>query len=92
VACLQVWVAAGDIILISLREYQDDKADVIVKYTADEARELKADKEIPESVVINESAVAGPGMEEEGGFEFAAGDDSDDDSDESDDSVDVDKI
>ena len=35
---LQVWINQGDIILISLRDFQDDKADVIVKYTADEAR------------------------------------------------------
>ena len=35
---VQVWINQGDIILISLREFQDDKADVIVKYTADEAR------------------------------------------------------
>ena len=35
---LQVWINQGDIILLSLRDFQDDKADVIVKYTADEAR------------------------------------------------------
>ena len=35
---LQVWINQGDIVLLSLREFQDDKADVIVKYTADEAR------------------------------------------------------
>jgi initiation factor 1A len=34
----QVWINQGDIILISLRDFQDDKADVIVKYTSDEAR------------------------------------------------------
>lgn len=55
----KVWVAAGDIILISKREYQDDKADVIVKYSADEARSLKAAGEIPESVAINEAAEGG---------------------------------
>ena len=34
----KVWINQGDIILLSLREFQDNKADVIVKYTADEAR------------------------------------------------------
>ncbi|TBU62849.1 nucleic acid-binding protein, partial [Dichomitus squalens] len=34
----KVWINQGDIILLSLRDFQDDKADVIVKYTADEAR------------------------------------------------------
>jgi len=38
----KVWINNGDIILISLREYQDDTADVILKYTIDEARALKA--------------------------------------------------
>jgi hypothetical protein len=33
-----VWINQGDIVLLSLRDFQDDKADVIVKYTADEAR------------------------------------------------------
>ena len=31
----------GDIILLGLREFQDEKADVIMKYAADEARNLK---------------------------------------------------
>jgi translation initiation factor 1A len=37
-----VWINQGDIILLSLREFQDGKADVIVKYTADEARNRKS--------------------------------------------------
>ncbi|CAG8597961.1 8478_t:CDS:2 [Ambispora gerdemannii] len=39
----------GDIILISLRDYQDAKADVILKYTTEEARNLKAYGELPEN-------------------------------------------
>lgn len=34
----KVWINTGDIILLSLREFQDEKADVIQKYTPDEAR------------------------------------------------------
>ena len=37
-SAVQVWINQGDIILLSLRDFQDNKADVIVKYTADEAR------------------------------------------------------
>merc|ERR1712189_49751 len=37
----KVWINTGDIILLGLRDYQDTKADVILKYTADEARKLK---------------------------------------------------
>ena len=40
---------SGDIVLIGLRDFQDDKADVIMKYTADEARQLKAYGEIPDN-------------------------------------------
>ncbi len=29
--CLQVWVNTGDIVLVGLRDYQDEKADVILK-------------------------------------------------------------
>lgn len=45
----------GDIILVGLRDFQDSKADVILKYTPDEARNLKTYGEFPESVRINET-------------------------------------
>ena len=44
-----LWITVGDIVLIGLRDFQDDKADVIMKYTADEARQLKAYGEIPDN-------------------------------------------
>jgi len=50
----KVWINGGDIILVGLRDYQDTKADVILKYTPDEARNLKAYGELPESAKINE--------------------------------------
>lgn len=37
----KVWINQGDIILISLREFQDDKADVIVKYTVEEVSQAR---------------------------------------------------
>lgn len=49
----KVWINQGDIVLVSLREYQDDKGDVIYKYNADEARQLKQEGELPESAIIN---------------------------------------
>lgn len=80
----KVWVSAGDIVLVSLRDYQDEKGDVILKYAPDEARQLKALGQLPESVVINDTA---EGEEEgEGGFEF------DDESEGSDADVDIDAI
>merc|ERR1719317_178301 len=46
----KVWINQSDIVLIGLRDYQDAKADVILKYSADEARNLKSYGEFPESV------------------------------------------
>ena len=53
-----MWITQGDIILLGLREYQDAKADVIMKYTAEEARNLQKYGEIPESVKVNETTEA----------------------------------
>mmetsp|Transcript_13993 Transcript_13993/g.35925 ORF Transcript_13993/g.35925 Transcript_13993/m.35925 type:complete len:141 (+) Transcript_13993:139-561(+) len=51
----KVWVNTGDIILVGLRDYQDEKADVILKFMADEARSLKAYGELPENIRVNET-------------------------------------
>uniref|UniRef100_A0A8H7XZX2 Eukaryotic translation initiation factor 1A n=3 Tax=Agaricales TaxID=5338 RepID=A0A8H7XZX2_PSICU len=67
----KVWINQGDIVLLSLRDFQDDKADVIVKYTADEARNLKAYGELPENAKINETDTFG---EEDGECTFEFGD------------------
>lgn len=53
-----MWIGVGDIVLIGLRDFQDDKADIIMKYTADEARQLKAYEEIPD----NGSALEGASL------------------------------
>merc|ERR1711939_1206542 len=55
----KVWINQGDIILLSLREYQDEKGDVILKCSADEARSLKAYGELPENAKINETDTYG---------------------------------
>jgi translation initiation factor 1A len=39
----RVWVAAGDIVLYSLRGYEDDKVDVLHKYRSDEVHRLTSD-------------------------------------------------
>lgn len=89
----KVWINQGDIILLSLRDYQDEKGDVILKYSADEARSLKAYGELPESAKINETDTYGQEGDGDCNFEF------DEDRSESDDDeaggakeVDVDEI
>jgi translation initiation factor 1A len=36
-----MWIGVGDLILISLRDFEDGKADVIHKYSTEEARSLQ---------------------------------------------------
>ena len=50
----KVWINTGDIVLVGLRGYQDDKADVILKYSPEEARLLKNEGSLPESATLNE--------------------------------------
>jgi len=66
----KVWINQGDIILVSLREFQDAKGDVILKYTADEARNLKAYGELPETAKINETDTFPADGDEEISFDF----------------------
>ncbi|KAG1665504.1 hypothetical protein FOA52_009766 [Chlamydomonas sp. UWO 241] len=61
----KVWVGNGDIVLLGLRDYQDEKADVILKYTADEARVLKQYGELPENIRINDTDVVLEGEDNE---------------------------
>jgi translation initiation factor 1A len=46
----KVWINKDDIILVSLREYQDDKCDVIFKYNPDEVKFLKKIGHIPKDL------------------------------------------
>ncbi|XP_021345082.1 eukaryotic translation initiation factor 1A, Y-chromosomal-like, partial [Mizuhopecten yessoensis] len=72
----KVWINAGDIILLGLRDYQDQKADVILKYTPDEARNLKAYGELPESAKLNDNLFDEDNQDE---IEFQNNFDGDDD-------------
>lgn len=45
----KIFVNMGDIVLVSLNQYEDDKCDIVLKYTDDEIRKLKKSGEIPES-------------------------------------------
>ena len=70
----KVWITAGDIVLVGKREFQDEKVDIVHKYSADEARNLKQYGELPETARINETAVdmamAGGGDDDDIGIDF----------------------
>ncbi|XP_045800679.1 eukaryotic translation initiation factor 1A-like [Trifolium pratense] len=61
----KVWIASGDIILVGLRDYQDDKADVILKFMPDEARLLKAYGELPDNMKLYVDCGGGADDDEE---------------------------
>lgn len=81
----KVWISQGDIVLLSIREFQPEQADVILKYHPDEARALKAQGELPENTNITEGDKFG--SDDECNFEF----DNDDD-DEEDEELNIDDI
>merc|ERR1711907_189516 len=66
----RVWIGAGDIVLVGLRDFQDERADVILKYSSDEARNLKAYGELPETAKINEGSEAVEFGDDDDGVEF----------------------
>jgi len=43
----RVWINKDDFVLVGLRDYQDDKGDIVHKYSMDEARLLRSWGEIP---------------------------------------------
>ncbi|CAH8622259.1 unnamed protein product [Schistosoma haematobium] len=99
----KVWISNGDIILIGLRDYQDNKADVIMKYLNDEARTLKSLGEIPDTIKLEENddiefdanaAIFEDDEDDEKGSdsEDEEGSDDDDDDDNSDDSDEIAEI
>ena len=53
----KIWVNKGDVVLLGLRHFEDSKADIILKYSNEEARELQRQCEIPhltsESIASN---------------------------------------
>lgn len=74
----RAWVSVRDVVLVSLREWDrdDDKCDMIGKYSHDEARRLAMYKELPASFTTKEEAESGgiPGEADDDGIEFTFGD------------------
>jgi translation initiation factor 1A len=51
---LHQWILKEDIVLIGLRDFEKDKADIVWRYTAEESRKLMRAGEIQDSIRINE--------------------------------------
>ena len=48
----EVWISGNDIVMVSLRDFQDEKCDIILKYFPEEVKQLKNLKEIPEVFIF----------------------------------------
>ena len=53
----KVWLGLGDIVLISFRNFDDSKCDIIHKYNIDEAIRLKNYNELPSSINLQATAL-----------------------------------
>lgn len=73
----KMWICVGDIVLVSTREYEEGKVDVLSRYTPDEAKQLIKGKHIPPQMQVNDDDTT----RNQGVVEFVAMD-SDEDSSE----------
>ena len=46
----KVWIGMGDLVICSLREFENEKCAVVLKYLPDEIRQLKAQGEVPQDL------------------------------------------
>ena len=67
----KVWITVNDLVLISLREFEDGKCDIIHKYLPKELNKLKSVGEIPETVKVNEDTT--DDKNDDIGFDFSEG-------------------
>src|SRR3990167_7278333 len=51
----KVWIAVGDIVLIDIRDFEDNVGDIIHKYYSDEAYNLQSYGEIPSNIVLEKT-------------------------------------
>jgi len=62
----RMWIVLGDLVLFSTRDYEEEKGDIILKYSDDEARRLKQFGE------VDDISLTGPSESDDiGGIEFS---------------------
>jgi translation initiation factor 1A len=64
------WVEVDDIVLISLRDFQNNKVDIILKYNHDEAMELQSMNEFDLSLLKNNKYYNDTDTDEDNTFIF----------------------
>lgn len=43
-----IWISMGDYVLVGLRDFQDEKCDILLKYNDEDVRTLRAHGELPQ--------------------------------------------
>ena len=54
----RVWINLNDLVLVSLRDFQDDKADIMYKYENYEVNDLKHKNDLPDLSELSEENIA----------------------------------
>ena len=52
----RVWICPNDVVLVSIREFEEGKVDILHKYENDEVSTLVKSKEIPNAIYLNASS------------------------------------
>jgi len=84
------FVNMKDVVLVSLRDFQDDKCDIIDKYDENQVRKLKEMNQVPDSIKLTDENEY---FDEDDGIEFVNDIPMDEDSeDDGSDGIDLDEI
>ena len=84
----KVWIKLNDIVLVSLREFENAKADIIYKYEIPEINFLKKENEIPDNIKLYDDVEETKDI----GFDFKDVDDSTEEEDSDNKEIDIDNI
>lgn len=50
----KIFISMGDIVLVSIREFENTKCDILYQYNVKEAKKLKSLGEVPSNIKVNE--------------------------------------
>jgi translation initiation factor 1A len=84
----KVWLKVNDIVLVSLRPFEDNKCDILFKYETKEVKRLKILGEIPDNVKIDEEEE----NEKDIGIDFTDGEEDDDENENKKEEINIDLI
>ena len=78
----KVWIILNDLVLVSLRDFEDNKCDIILKYSPKEVKKLISLGEIPETIKVNEPSIEKEDEKNDIGVDFIESDDEKNDDDD----------